>query len=417
MAEGDSHKCDLPDTRSSLVLFGTFCCTERVAREAPVTQEQLQQWKLLADFRARLAPLAQESCLHPSWENHNRKLEQRDYLCLFLFGLVNPVLKTMRALCAATPLARVRAQVSSRPVSKSAFSEAQHLLDPRLLEQLIESLAQECAGPLPKDPHAPWPLWLARDSSIFPALSRMVWARYGCGKPGRLNNAVRLHVSFHLWDDKPVQVALTPGCVCERQVWRTQLVAGATYVGDRYFAQDYKMFALLEEKGCRFVLRLGDDAVVNDAQEIPLSSQATAAGILSDQWVTLGVRRRTGRLRVLTVRKPSGTLLRLVTNIPPEEMSARDLQVLYRRRWQIESFFRWLKCLMGVRHFLAESPTGVATQLYLAIIAGLMLQSVLGRRPDQRLWERVQLYLMGWATLDELMSAVEAARALAVKKS
>lgn len=107
--------------------------------------------------------------------------------------------------------------------------------------------------------------------------------------------------------------------------------------------------------------------------------------------------------------------MRLVTNIP--EMSARDLQVLYRRRWQIECFFRWLKCLLGCRHWLAQSPAGVATQLYLAIIAGPMLQSVLGQRPDQRLWERLQLYLLGWATLEELMSAVAAAQVLALKKS
>ena len=98
-------------------------------------------------------------------------------------------------------------------------------------------------------------------------------------------------------------------------------------------------------------------------------------------------------------------------------MSARDLQVLYRRRWQIECFFRWLKCLLGCRHWLAHSANGATTQLYLAIIAGLMLQLVLGARPNQRLWEMLQMYLAGWATLEELMRAVEKSRALALKKS
>jgi len=51
----------------------------------------------------------------------------------------------------------------------------------------------------------------------------------------------------------------------------------------------------------------------------------------------------------------------------------------------------------------------------LAIIAGLMLQMVLGRRPNQRLWEMLQLYLLGWATLNELMTAVEKANALPQK--
>ena len=109
--------------------------------------------------------------------------------------------------------------------------------------------------------------------------------------------------------------------------------------------------------------------------------------------------------------------MRLVTDFAPEAMGARELQVLYRRRWQIECFFRWLKCLLGCRHWLAQSARGATTQLYLAVIAGLMLQLVLGARPNQRLWECLQLYLSGWATLEELMRAGEKSRALALKKS
>lgn len=391
-----------------------------MATAAPqLTEKDFRQWKLIGDFRARLAQAASGQTPHPSWEKTNRKLQQFDYLSLFLFGLVNPTVHTMRALCAASHVQRLQEEVCSRPTSAGAFSEAQHLLDPQLLEQLIADLTRECPGPLPAHPHQDWPLWLARDSSIFPALSRMVWAQYGCGKPGRANNAVRLPVSFHLLADQPVRVAVTPGRVCERQVWRAQLQPGATYVGDRYFAEDYKMLARLEENGCHYVLRLRDEAVVNVAQENPLPAAAAAAGIVSDVWARLGSRARTqtARVRVVTIRKPGGTLMRLVTNFPPAAMSARDVQVLYRRRWQIECFFRWLKCLLGCRHWLAESAAGVTTQLYLAVIAGLMLQMVLGRRPNQRLWERLQLYLMGWATLDELMRAVRQAEALAAKKS
>jgi hypothetical protein len=391
-----------------------------VADDAPPrTDPDCRQWRLIRDFRDRLAALAPGRPQHPSWQDRKRRLQQFDYLSLFLFGLVNPALKAMRSLCAASRTRRLQEEVGLQPVSAGSFSEAQHLLDPRLLEELIASLTKEVSGPPPTDPHPAWPLWLARDSSLFPALSRMVWAQYGCGKPGRPNHAVRLHVSFHLLEDQPVQVAVTPGRVCERKVWRAQLVPGATYVGDRYFAEDYKMFALLEEKGCHFVLRLRDEAVFHSETENPVPAAAAAAGVVSDAWGELGcrARHRTGRVRVVTVRKPGGIVLRLVTNFPVAQMSARDVQVLYRRRWPIECFFRWIKCLLGCRHWLAESPKGVATQLYLAVIAGLMLQLVLGRRPNRRLWEMLQLYLLGWATLEELMRAVVQARALAVKKS
>jgi hypothetical protein len=392
-----------------------------VARSVPkLTEKDFRQWKLLDDFRARLKALLQAAPpAHRSWSDPKRKLEQLDYLCLFLFALVNPTVKTLNAICAASKLQRVQEEVCTRPTSTGAFSEAQHLLEPRLLEKLIESLSAEVPGPPLPDPHQDWPLWLARDSSIFPALARMSWAQYGGGKRGQANNAVRLHVSFHLLENKPVQVAVTPGRVCERNVWRQQLQPGATYVGDRYFAEDYKMFARLQENGCLFVLRLRDEAVAQVEEEILVSAEARAAGVLSDAWVRLGVRvrYRTGRVRVLTLRKDSGTMMRLVTNFPPEAMSACELQVLYRRRWQIECFFRWLKCLLGCRHWLAQSAPGATTQLYLAVIAGLMLQMVLGTRPNQRLWESLQMYLAGWATLEELLSAVQKAQGLALKKS
>lgn len=374
------------------------------------SQNDLRQWKLIADFRARLEAIARDHPQHPAWQDKRRKLQQFDYLSLFLFTLVNPVIESFRAAGAASTLSRVQQEVCSRSTSSTCLSEAQHLLDPELLEKLIASLSEQVQGPMPKDPRAAWQVWLARDSSIFAATQRMCWAQYGGGKAGRANHAVRWHVSFNLWDEKPARVAVTPGKVCERKAWREQLQPGATYVGDRYFAEDYKMFGHLQELGCHFVLRLREEAVVQVLAENPVSAEARQAGVLSDQWVQLGSCKRyqTGRLRLITLRKPSGTVMRLVSNLGLAEMSCREIQTLYRRRWQIECFFRWIKCLLGCRHWLAESPAGVTTQLHLAVIAGLLLQLVLGWRPNQRLWERLQFYLIGWASADELMQAVQA---------
>ena len=374
-----------------------------------LNQTELKQWKLIANFRTQLAALGARYPQDPRWAE--RHLQQLDYLCLFLMALVNPVCKTLRAISAASALARMQAEVCGRAISLGSLSEAQHLVEPRLLAELIASLQDQISGPLPQSPHQAWQQWWARDSSIFQATSRMVWAQHGAGKAGQPNHAVRLHVSFHLWEEQPMQVAVTPGKVCERKVWREQWQRGGMYVGDRYFGEDYQMFGRLAALDCRFVLRLRDEAVVQVLEEIPGRAAAAKTGLVSDQWVRLGSRScyHTARLRLLTIRKASGVLMRLITNVPPEQMSAPEVQTLYRRRWQIECFFRWLKCLLGCRHWLAESPRGVATQLYLAVIAGLLLQGVLGRRPNQRLWERLQFYLMGWATQDELMQAVHRA--------
>ena len=87
-------------------------------------------------------------------------------------------------------------------------------------------------------------------------------------------------------------------------------------------------------------------------------------------------------------------------------MSAELVARVYRRRWQIECFFRWVKCVLGCRHWLAESPAGVSHQLYLTLIAAVLLQQALGRRPNARMFDLLQLYQMGVATLEELLEGL-----------
>jgi IS4 transposase len=150
-----------------------------------------------------------------------------------------------------------------------------------------------------------------------------------------------------------------------------------------------------------------------------LTEQDRAAHVSGDAWARLGCqeRYRTGRLRVVTIQSATAGTIRLVTNIAPDELSAAEVGAMYRRRWQIEGFFRWIKCILGCRHFLAESQRGVTLQLYLALIAGLMLHLLLGRRPNKRLMERLRFYLLGWASAEELAQATVAALQAGAKKS
>jgi IS4 transposase len=83
-------------------------------------------------------------------------------------------------------------------------------------------------------------------------------------------------------------------------------------------------------------------------------------------------------------------------------LSAELLALIYRYRWRVELFFKWLKCILGCRHWLAESPRGVALQVYCALIAALLLLRSSGRRPGKRAMELIRFYLLGYATLDEL---------------
>ena len=382
-----------------------------------LSEKDLHQWDLLGRFRQRLLATSAAK-LHPSWSDPKRHAQYADYLSLFLFGLLNPVVKTMRALCAASQLARVRREVCTQSLSLGSFSEAQHLVEPAALEKIFGDLAAQVHGPGPAEPRTAWQQWFARDSSLFAALPRMSWALYGGGKAGARNNAVRLHLSFHLLDDKPARAQITTGKRCERKVWREDWQAGAAYVGDRYFGEDYALFGQLDERGCRYVLRLCDQAVVNVEEELPVSDAERAAGVTRQAWARLGARPagRSVRVRVVWIALGAEGELRLVTNVAPADLGADEVGLLYRRRWQIECFFRWLKCLLGCRHWLAESASGVTIQLYLALIASVLLQLATGRRPNKRMLELIQMYQLGWASLAELLAGLGREEAAAARR-
>jgi hypothetical protein len=378
----------------------------RAANPDELTEENLGHWKILHCFRQQLEAVFEHHPLAPSFESPNRELTATDYLSLFLFGLLNPVAQTLRGLSQASRLERVQEEVCGRVVPRSTFSEAQHVLDPALLERVFAELSAELPAAEQHAHSSQWQ-WLARDGSLFRALPRMAWALYGGGKKGAPNRAVRLHLSLHVWDDKPVQAAVRVGAQCERAVWQEQLESGAGYIGDRYFGENYKLFQTLDHKGCAFVLRLREQAVIHLEEELTLSASDKAAGVVRQAWVHLGStpRYRSMRLRVVWIENQGQGLI-LVTNLAPEALPAELVSELYRKRWRIELFFRWIKCILGCGHWLAESPQGVSLQIYLALIASLLLQLYTGRRPTKRIMELFQFYLLGWATDLELQSGL-----------
>lgn len=377
--------------------------------QEPICEEQLRHWRLLEDFGAQLEQVFAHSPLPRTFSDPRRQLTARRYLSLFLFGLLNPVVRTMRGLCQASQLARTQAEVCGRAVSLGSFSETQHVLDPALLEKVFEQLSQSLPANQPHDARLGQWNWLARDGSLFRALPRMEWALYGGGKAGAPNRAVRLHLSLNILKDLPEVAAVRPGKECERAVWRQHWKPGQAYVGDRYFAEDYQAFGQLEAKQCSYVLRVREPAAIQVEEELPLSQADQQSGVLRQAWVRLGAREKTRsvRLRLLWVRTREGNTLLLATNLTAEQLPAELIWLLYKKRWQIELFFRWVKCILGCQHWLAESRLGATIQIYLALIASLLVQLYTGRKPSKRLMELIHWHQCGYATTAELTAGLE----------
>ena len=149
----------------------------------------MANWKLLEAFQRRLQPILDQAPARPTEQDPRRKLLPAGYFSLRLFGLLNPVLKTTRALCAATTLQRMRAEVCRGTVSLGSFSEMRHLVGPELLAGLLRSLAGE-AHPIFGDERVRAHIQelIANDGTLLPALPRMAWT---LGQRGRVGANTR----------------------------------------------------------------------------------------------------------------------------------------------------------------------------------------------------------------------------------
>jgi hypothetical protein len=381
-----------------------------------LTANDLSNWKMIERFQTELAAVARKAKFHRTFDELNRKLDYQSYLSLFLLGVFNPVIESMRSLCAVSGLSKVQQQLRCPKVSLGSFSEAQNVLDPDLLKQVFEGLVQKSTLSSKADPRLMHLELIAQDGSLWSALPRMAWAEYGVGRKGQAKG-VRLHLRFNILKDSPEDALVTHGNSCEAQALREMLLPGQTNVADRYYGKDYQLLAESNHAGAFFVFRISDSAVINSQQELVLSPAERGAGILRHAWVQLGAteKLRTIRLRLVEIQRDGQHLL-LVTNHPVETVPAELVSLIYRRRWSIELFFRWIKCILGCRHFFAESPEGATIQIYLALIAALLLQLFTGSRPNKRVMEFLQLYMMGWATAQEVIELIQS-QALKTQKA
>jgi hypothetical protein len=164
------------------------------------------------------------------------------------------------------------------------------------------------------------------------------------------------------------------------------LAAGVIYVADRNFV-DFKFIHAVFAKGSDLVVRLKLDTKFIAIEEKAITDADRAANVVCDRiGYVPGSNGSPGfgdrLLREVTLIDPrSGKPVRLLTSLL--DVPARIIGLIYRHRWMIELFFKWLKCVARVRHLFSQSQNGITTEFYVAVIAVLL--SYLrtgGRRPS-----------------------------------
>jgi Transposase DDE domain/Domain of unknown function (DUF4372) len=186
----------------------------------------------------------------------------------------------------------------------------------------------------------------------------------------------KAHIVYDPNADRPVYFAVTPARINDITAAKAMPIEpGATYVYDLGY-YDYGWWEKLDEAGCRFVTRLKKNTPFSVVKE---NRVAKKSNIVSDRIGHLPTRLANSRknplqvpVREITVILDTGKLLRIVTN----DLDARAEQIaeLYKQRWQIELFFRWVKQTLQIRHFIGVSENAVRIQIAIALIAFLILR-------------------------------------------
>jgi len=188
--------------------------------------------------------------------------------------------------------------------------------------------------------------------------------------------AIKLHVCYDPQDDVPLDMTLTGQKTNDIVPAKAiDILPGVTYVFDLAY-YDFAWWAEIDKRGARFVTRLKSNTLIDIAAEQPADQ---AEGVLSDRIGLLPQRLASSRsnpfkdpVREIAVRIDTGKVIRLVTN--DLDAPASEIAALYRQRWQIELFFKWIKQNLKIRHFLGTSENAVRIQIFVALIAYLLLR-------------------------------------------
>jgi IS4 transposase len=197
------------------------------------------------------------------------------------------------------------------------------------------------------------------------------WAQFSTNVCG-----AKAHVIYDADADRPIYAAVTAANVNDiTAAHRMPIEPGATYVFDLGY-YDYLWWAALDTAGCRIVTRFKANTPLHVVEELAV---ADGSDVLSDRIGFLPARQAGSRrnpmqdaVREVRIMTSTGKVLRILSN--DLDAPAREIADLYRRRWAIELFFRWVKQTLKITRFVGTSENAVRIQIAVALIAFLLLR-------------------------------------------
>lgn len=258
-------------------------------------------------------------------------------------------------------------------ISASQISRRLRDLSPKVIQALLHSAKLEIGHRIGFDAlrMGVGRIYLIDSSTISLCLSQYPWAEFR-----KTKGAVKLHLRLKFFEggSLPDEAVITPAKPADKTQMDALVVEeeDVLNVFDRAYV-DYKKFDQYCKSGIRFVTRLKSNAVVDVVRELPVDPGSL---IKSDCEVYLGagINKMKSPLRRLETEDIYGEPVIILTN--DFKLSSEQISAIYRNRWQIELFFKWIKQHFQIKHLYGFSQQAVENQLFIALATYCMLMMV-----------------------------------------
>ena len=256
-----------------------------------------------------------------------------------------------------------------KPIHRSTLAYANEHRSHELFKKNFFQMLSKCQPLAPKHKFRfKKPLYSLDATIIDLCLSLYDWAKFRTTK-----GAIKLHIKLNHSGYLPTFAVITTGKVNEQKVAPSiPLEKGDIAVFDRGY-NDLSWYKTLDDKGVYFVTRLKKNAYYTVKERRPTDH---FKNIYSDQIIELkgfySKQKFPNRLRRIRSRDPgTGKIIVILTN--NLSWSANTIAQIYKERWQIELFFKSIKQQLKVKSFVGTSKNALLSQLWIALIAYLLL--------------------------------------------
>ena len=304
-------------------------------------------------------------------DKYVKKLSSQQLITLLVLSQIHQ-LSSLREISDSLEDDRLSDKLDLESISHSQISRRLKTLSTNALEEifhhlttkvLLEKSQTKSSSDLDR-------VHLIDSTTISLCLSQFRWAEFRKTKGG-----IKLHLrlKFVEGDTIPDKAKVTSAKPNDKTQMENMVVQeeNVLNVFDRAYVE-YRKFDHYTDNNTKFVTRLKDNAVIEVLEEIAV---VPGTPIQEEQIVRLGktiTYKTKNNFRLIKVLDTKGKTITIVTN--DFNLTAEEIGELYRNRWQIELFFKWMKQHLTIKHFHGKSEQAVKNQIYIALITFCLLK-------------------------------------------